>query len=129
MLKVKRCKFILMMTLLSAGCFALGGCVKDTFLDVNPDDLTGRWVVEGTQEYWRFKSDGNGVTWDESEDISEWESNLTFEWSLDRDELTCVFHGANENQAVPKVYTIRELAEGRMTWEDVYGRTWKLVRS
>lgn len=117
------------MFVLAAGCLTLGGCLKDFFMIVNPDDLTGRWVVEGTQEYWRFNGDGSGVTWDESEDISEWESNLTFEWSLEMSELTCVFHGANENQAVPKVYTIREITADSMEWEDIYGRRRRLVRS
>ena len=116
------------MFVLWAGCLTLGGCVKDVFLNVNPDDLTGRWVVEGTQEYWRFRSDGTGVTWDESEDISENESNLKFEWTLDEDELTCVFRGENENQAVPKVYYIRNLTSESMEWEDIYGRTVKLVK-
>lgn len=113
---------------LAAGCLTLGSCEDDFFLDVNPDDLTGRWVVEGTQEYWRFRSDGSGVTWDESEDISEWESNLKFEWTLEGDELTCVFRGENENQAVPKVYRIREISSESMKWEDWFGRTTKLEK-
>ena len=111
------------MFVLSAGWLALGSCTDDPVLDVNPDDLTGRWVVEGTQEYWRFRNDGTGVTWDESEDIYENESNLRFEWTLDRDELTCVFRGDNKNQAVPKVYRIREITISSMKWEDIYGRT------
>ena len=114
---------IIVMFVLSAGWLALGSCTDDPVLDVNPDDLTGRWVVEGTQEYWRFRNDGTGVTWDESEDIYENESNLRFEWTLDRDELTCVFRGDNKNQAVPKVYRIREITISSMKWEDIYGRT------
>lgn len=116
------------MFVLSMGCFVLNGCGKDFVLDVNADDLTGRWVVEGTREYWRFRSDGRGVTWDEGEDISEEESNLRFEWTLDRDELTCIFRGENENQAVPKVYRIREISSSDMMWEDIYGRTTRLKR-
>ena len=119
---------IVVMLMLSAGWIAMGGCTDDPVLEVNPNDLTGRWVVTGTQEYWRFNSNGSGVTWDESEDISEEESNLTFEWTLDRNELTCVFRGENENQAVPKVYYIKEISSGSMRWEDVFGRTWMLNR-
>ena len=62
-----------------------------------------------------------GVTWDESEDITEEESNLKFEWTLSRDELTCVFRGAQGNQAVPKLYVIRSISSTQMTWEDYYG--------
>ncbi len=107
---------------------SLVGCSDDPVLDVNPDDLTGKWVVENTQEYWRFRSGGTGVTWDESEDISEEESNLRFEWMLDRDELTCVFRGENENQAVPKVYRIREITTSSMKWENIYGQTTRLKK-
>ena len=106
----------------------LCGCLDDFFLDVNPDDLTGKWVVESSQEYWRFRGDGSGVTWDEGEDISEYESNLKFEWMLDKDELTCVFRGENENQAVPKVYRIKEISGESMKWEDIYGRTKKFKK-
>lgn len=106
----------------------MNGCIKDMVLDIDSNDLTGKWVVENSQEYWRFRSDGSGVTWDESEDIYEHESNLKFEWTLDHDELTCVFRGANENQAVPKVYRIRELTSSSMKWEDIYGRTTKFVK-
>jgi len=119
---------IAVLFVLSAGCFLMNGCIKDVVLDIDSNDLTGKWVVENSQEYWRFRSDGSGVTWDESEDIYEHESNLKFEWTLDHDELTCVFRGANENQAVPKVYRIRELTSSSMRWEDIYGRTTKLVK-
>lgn len=124
---MKKFRYIIMMMLLPMTAF-FGGCTNDIVLDVNPSDLTGKWVVENTQEYWRFRSGGTGVTWDESEDIYEDESNLKFEWSLDRDELTCVFRGENENQAVPKVYRIREISVSSMKWEDIYGRTMKFKK-
>ena len=124
----KICFRLAVMSVLLAGFFLQSGCGKDIVLDVNPDDLSGKWVVENTQEYWRFRSNGTGVTWDESEDISEEESNLKFEWTLDRDELTCVFRGENENQAVPKVYYIREISSSAMKWEDYYGRTTSFVK-
>ena len=91
------------MFVLSAGCLAMSGCIKD-ILNFFADDITGRWVVEGTQEYWRFRSDGTGVTWDESEDISENESNLKFEWTLDEDELNKgdVFINADNRLAIGK---------------------------
>jgi len=115
-----------MMLLPAAGLFV--GCTDDPVLDVDPRDLAGKWVVENTQEYWRFRDGGTGVTWDESEDIYEEESNLRFEWTLDRDELTCVFRGANENQAVPKVYRIREISASAMKWENIYGQTTRLKK-
>lgn len=97
-------------------------------IDVNPDDLTGRWVVEGTQEFWHFRNGGTGVTWDESEDISEEESDLQFEWTLNRDELTCVWRDENENRTVPKVYRICEITTSSMKWENIFGQTTKLKK-
>ncbi len=108
---------------------SLVGCSDDPVLDVNPNDLTGCWEdVNSPQEYWRFREGGTGVTWDESEDISEEESNMKFEWTLDRDELTFVFRGENENQAVPRVYRIREITSVSMKWENYFGETKRLKR-
>ena len=99
--------------------FLLAGCEKEQHLNVNPADLHGLWVRN--QEYWRFLDNGTGVTWDEAEDVSEQESNLRFEWTLSLDELTCVFRGEMGNQAVPKLYIIREITPTRLRWEDYYG--------
>lgn len=85
--------------------------------------IPGKWVRQGTQEYWRYYSSGNGVTWDESEDISEEESNLTFTWTLDGDQLTHVFTGSSGGQAVPKVYTVTSITPSTMLWTDFYGST------
>lgn len=98
-------------------------CGKDKDTEIDSSLLPGKWVRQGTQEYWRYYSSGNGVTWDEAEDISEEESNLTFTWTLNGDELTHVFSGAAGNQAVPKVYTVTSLTSSTMVWTDFYGST------
>ena len=106
------------LSLLFASCGLFGG--DDTHITVSDDQLYGRWQKRGTFEYWRYRTDGTGVTWDESEDVTEEESNLTYEWTLNGDRLTHVFHGAEDNQAVPKVYTIKEISATAMKWEDDY---------
>ena len=90
---------------------------------MEPGQLVGCWQVTGTQEYWRYRSDYSGVTWDESEDISEEESNLTYTWTINGDELTHVFSGEMGNQAVPKVYTVTSISANAMEWKDIYGMT------
>ena len=60
--------------------------------------------------------------------MSEEESNLTYEWTINGDELTHVFHGSRGNQAVPKVYTVTSISSSQMEWEDIYGQTYVLVK-
>lgn len=97
-------------------------------ITVEPYQIEGLWQKIGTQEFWRYRVDGTGVTWDESEDVSEEESNLTYEWTINGDELTHVFHGSLGNQAVPKVYTVTSISSSQMEWEDIYGQTYVLVK-
>lgn len=114
-------------TLLLSSCNFFGS--EETHITVNDDQMYGRWQKRGTQEYWRYKADGNGVTWDESEEIYEDESNLTFQWTLNGDRLTHVFTGEQGNQAVPKVYTIKEISATSMKWEDDYKMEYYFVKA
>lgn len=99
-------------------------CVKEeTHINVDPAQLEGLWQKSTSEVFWRYNSDGSGVTWDAGEDITEEESNLTFSWELSIDELTMIFSGAGGNQAVPKVYTITSIGNAVMTWRDNYGMT------
>lgn len=111
--------------------FAVTGCSwfeKDEHIVVSESQLYGKWVKQSTQEYWRYNDDRSGVTWDESEDVSEEESNLTYEWSIGGDQLTHVFHGQQGNQSVPKVYTITAISASSMSWKDDYGMSYQLVK-
>lgn len=105
-----------------------GACGKDTHIHVDDSQLIGTWVKSGTQEYWKYDADHNGVTWDESEDIGHHESNLTFTWSIAEDVLTHAFPGEMGNQAVPKVYTITEISGSMMKWKDEEGFRYNLER-
>ena len=101
-----------------------GACFdKDDAVDVEPDQLWGLWVKGNSQEYWRYRSDNTGVTWDEADDVSEDESNLTYEWSVEKGIITHVFRGEQGNQQVPKTYTIVAWSDNQMKWRDVYGFT------
>lgn len=109
----------------------LSGCSlfeKETHITVEESQLYGKWREGTTLVYWRYVDDGTGVTWDEGEDVSEEESNLTYSWTVRGDVLTHVFSGAQGNQAVPKVYTITEIDENHMVWKDDYGMTKTLSR-
>ena len=101
---------------------------KDNHITVSDSQMEGLWQKNNSQEYWRYNADHTGVTWDEAEDVSEDESNLTFTWSIAEDVLTHVFTGAMENQAVPKVYTVKEINGSYMKWEDDYGISYTLFK-
>ena len=111
------------MTLMVSACHE-----EEVHIVVTPDQVTGCWVKNSTQEYWRYLDDGTGVTWDESEDHTEAESNLRFEWSVSGDVLTHIFRGEEGNQAVPKVYTVKGISPSAMSWEDDYGQQYTLIK-
>ena len=99
----------------------------ENHITVDEEQLYGKWREGTSQIYWRYASTGQGVTWDESE-IEEQASNLTFVWSVNGDELLHVFTGDQENQAVPKKYTITEIDNSHMLWRDDYGLTKSLTK-
>ena len=119
-------KNVTIMMMVVAGAMLMASCSlfeKENHLNVDESLLYGKWQEGTSQIYWRYLDDGSGVTWDEGEDISEEESNLTYTWTLRGDVLTHVFTGAQDNQAVPKVYTITEIDDSKMVWKDDYGLT------
>ena len=119
----------LKLVILFFGVFLLmTSCKKENPVTIDASLLPGKWLHEGTEEYWRYYANGNGVTWDESEDISEEESNLTFQWTLSGDVLTHVFTGSSGNQAVPKVFYVNYINGSIMQWTDDYGSTIHLIR-
>lgn len=120
---MKKKKHILPL-MVSALALMLSACTGG----VDESQLYGLWVKSNSQEYWRYRTDGGGVTWDASEDITEEESNLTYQWTLNGDRLTHVFSGAQGNQAVPKVYTITAISTSAMMWKDDYGMEYSLTK-
>ena len=101
---------------------------KDDAVDVSPDQLWGLWRKDNSREYWRYNDDNTGVTWDLDDDVSEEESNLRYEWSVEQGVITHVFRGNQGNQQVPKTFTIIAMSDSQMKWRDVYGFTTTLNR-
>ena len=55
-----------------AGMTSMVSCIDDLDIVINKDDLVGKWhATDKTTEFWRFKSDGSGLTWDEADDVHE----------------------------------------------------------
>lgn len=114
-----------LMSVLMTGCFFFD---SETHIVVEEEQLYGKWQEGSSQVYWHYNDDGTGVTWDEGEEISEEESNLTYQWTVSGDVLTHVFSGSQANQAVPKVYTITAIDNRQMVWKDDYGMTKTLTK-
>jgi len=89
-------------------------------------NIVGLWQEDGTQEYWRFKSDGTGskdnrstgAYWDAEDDMSEAEA-APFQWYIDETGLM-VFHqvGGMYNDPDPEnPFKIESLTSSKMVWK------------
>ena len=119
---MKRRFFCFLAAVMAASALLLSGCSRDKEEDAisfNQNDLVGKWKVSNTQVFWQYGADGTGVTWDESQDISEGdETTMRFTWTLTGDRLSHVFGGDEVHQAVVQDYTVKELSASRLVWND-----------
>lgn len=90
------------------------------YVDFNPNWVPGLWQKNGTTEYWRFKGDGTGVTWDPEEDVTEEESNLVFTWDVTGFTLTLNW-GTFEGQDVIRKYFLHDQTQDVMVLSDIWG--------
>ena len=106
--------FLCVLSVLMIGCGE-----KDVEPSFNSADLVGKWQVSNSQEFWRYNSDGSGLTWDEAQDVHEDdETTMRFSWSLSDDRLSHVFSGDEVHQAVVQDYTVKELTSSKLVWND-----------
>lgn len=89
---------------------ALTACQKEEF---KPDDMVGKWHVLGTQEYYRYTSNGKGKFWNEADDVHESDitegGNGSFSWELKNTKLTLLFNNEMGTAVIPKNYTVTTL--------------------
>ncbi len=97
------------------------------------DMLLGKWkrpivVSNETKGYdcYRYDSNGVGVSWDTSEDVSEDEAQL-FEWNIDNDRLL-IIHKGEMGQKIPKTYTVKTLNSTELSYEDNYGNRYSFKK-
>ena len=100
----------------------------ENHITVDEEQLYGSWREGNTEIFWSYSTTGEGATWDESVGQTSQNTNLHFSWTLNGDELLHVFTGEQENQAVPKKYTITEIDNSHMLWKDDYGLTKSLTK-
>jgi hypothetical protein len=81
--------------------------------------LIGKWQ-SGTLFY-KYLDNGSGATWDTSDDVTEEEAQ-SFTWTLVKSELTHI-HVLEIGGSVPKVYTVTELSDSTLKYEDDFGKS------
>lgn len=97
-------------------------------------DIVGTWLMDGTQEYWRFDAQGSGSigygeNWDQAEDVNEGEGN-NFEWYFKSNGLMVIYAvGGDYNDPEPDApYSIKSITSTKMTWVTSTGDTQTLTR-
>ena len=112
----------------------LGLCVVAALLFVSCDTLVvksfdktllyGKWQ-SGTLFY-KYLNDGSGATWDTKDDVTEAEAQK-FTWTLVQSELT-QNHIMEIGGTVPKVYTVTELTDSTLVYNDDFGKNFSFVK-
>ncbi len=115
--------------LLAAGLLATACHTDNEGITVSEEQLYGVWQKNGTEEFWSYREDGTGHTWDRADDImNETDSgSVAYSWSISGDQLRHRFSGTNIGDMVVRTYTITSINGGRMVREEEIG-TYTLVR-
>ena len=78
--------------------------------------LYGRWR-SGTL-YYRYDSNGSGVSWDTADDVRE-EEGQAFTWELKKSSLQQL-HTIEMGGVVPRYYTVTELTSSSLRYKDSF---------
>lgn len=86
--------------------------------------LPGKWE-QGTL-YERYYSNGDGLTWDTADDVTEAEAQ-PFTWTLTEDDLIQI-HIMEMGGKIPKNYTVTILTSTRLSYHDDYGVSYSFTK-
>jgi len=113
---MKRGLFFLVFVLIAAIFHSCG-----TMEEFDETLLYGKWKpVSGTSLYFRYDSNGEGVTWNPKVDQLESEGQK-FEWKLLKSKLTQIHLMETVGGVViPKVYTVTELTDASLKYKDSF---------
>lgn len=122
-----------LIALCATSCFGpIGG--EPTFHEA---DLLGLWLEEGTEAFVRFTSEQDdsreykyGREWDEADGVFESDlqpyGNGWFKYKLVQSDLTEIHLMDNGGADIPKVYTVLELTDDVLRYQDEFKRSHKL---
>lgn len=130
---------LVLLTVLFMGTFASCSEKEDDVTELTSEqisqytqDIVGKWKVNGTQEYWRFDSQGGGSVgygenWDEKETEEGDEGTYKFQWYFKPSGLYIIIklQGEYGNPDTDCPYTILSLTSTTLTWKsnDGYQKT------
>lgn len=95
--------------------------------------LIGKWsrdYVDGTvtkTEFYRYDTNGSGVTWVPAEDVSESEGQ-GFTWTLVSASLTHIHIMETGGAGIPKIYEVTELTATTLTYRDDFNKTFSFKK-
>lgn len=89
------------------------------------DLLIGCWQ-SGTL-YYRFNSDGDALTWDTEDDVTE-EEAASFKWVLEKSKFTHIHQMNISTAIVPKHYRIMQLDLSQLVFKDEFGKTYTFTK-
>lgn len=116
---------------MALGVLLFAGCNRDNEgIEVSESQLYGLWQKQGTQEYWSYREDGTGHTWDRADGIlNETDSgSVAYSWSISNgDQLRHRFSGTNIGDMVVRTYTITSISASEMEREEEIGN-YKLLK-
>ena len=108
--------------------------IDDTQVTKFTKDIVGKWLMDNTQEYWRFDEKGSGSVaygenWDQAEDVQEGEGN-SFQWSIDANGLMVIYaiQGVYDDPEPDAPYVIKSITSTRMIWVTSGGVQQSLTR-
>ena len=107
--------FVYISMFIAVSILAVSCETEETFFD--DALLIGKWQ-SGTLFY-KYLDDGSGGTWDTADDVTEEEAQ-EFTWTLVNAELTHI-HILEIGGSVPKVYTVTELTDTSLEYQDDFG--------
>ncbi len=123
-MNTKRILFLL----LAAGALLFAACTeKIKPVTIDSSLWVGKWcATDITTEYWRFDADGNGETWDVSDDVQEGEGTR-FNWTTEMDQLQIDLYG-EMGQHVYYDWTVTQQSQDSLTFKDIYSNYRTFVR-
>ncbi len=104
-----------------------------TFTSCQPNDpsfdqtlLVGKWK-SGT-EFWRYDSDGMGVTWDTSDNVTEAEGQK-FKWTLNNADLIQLHYVEVTGQySLNKSYIVSVLSATTLSYKDDFDKSFTFTK-
>lgn len=87
--------------------------------------LVGKWQENTLFEV--YAADGTGYTWDTKDDVTEEEAQ-PFTWTLEDGDQLVQIHITTMGANVPKTYTITNLDDNTLQYEDYTGKVHKFTK-